>query len=355
MTTPQMLRRSRPLRQGVPLGTLAGIPLFVSPTWLIIAAILTIEYGRIADTWVAGLTGAPAYGVAALFAVLFAASILAHELGHAFVALALGRHVDSVVIYLLGGVSEIEESTRPRDEVLVAAAGPGVSIVLAGLGWAVSSAAEPHSVAWALAIWLTWGNGTVAIFNLLPGLPLDGGRVLRAGLWAATRSRYRSTTVAAWGGRVLAIALVAGQLALQRSWQGASLVSLPIALYLAFFLWVSAGQSLAQARRDERLSVITAGALARPVAIVGEAWTVQDAISRARTAGAQAIVVADAVGRPIGLLDDARVAAIAPEHWPWVLTAQAIMPLAPGASLPAALDGAQLIEAFRRHPAECTC
>ena len=142
--------------------------------------------------------------------MLFALCVLAHELGHTAVSLLLRHPVRRVVIFLLGGVSEIErEPDRPRDEFLIAAAGPLVSVVLAALAALGYLATAHHSMLGVLLLLLTWANGVVVVFNVLPGLPLDGGRLVRAAIWALTKSRLTGTLIGAWAGRVVAVGVFA--------------------------------------------------------------------------------------------------------------------------------------------------
>ncbi len=117
----------------LPVGRFFGVPIYFAPSWLLVAALLTVYYAPIVHDAVPDVSASTSYLLAATFAVLFALCVLAHELGHTAVSLALGNPVRRVVIFLLGGVSEIErDPDRPRDEFLVAAAGPLVSLLITG-------------------------------------------------------------------------------------------------------------------------------------------------------------------------------------------------------------------------------
>lgn len=168
----------------LPVGRFFGVPLYFAPSWILIAALITATYGGVVYDAVDGLTRSVSYLVALAFAVALALCVLLHELGHVGVSLALGRPVRRVVIFLLGGISEIEgDLERPRDELLVALAGPLVSLAVAGGSWLGYEATSPGGIAEVFWFLLLWSNLIVAVFNLLPGLPLDGGRVLRAVIW----------------------------------------------------------------------------------------------------------------------------------------------------------------------------
>jgi Zn-dependent protease len=192
----------------VRLGSVLGVPIFVTPSWLLIAAFITISYADFLHSQIAGLSTAGAYALALVFAVALAASVLAHELGHTVVSRALGLTVRRIVVFLLGGVSEIEgEPSRPRDEFAIAAAGPAVSFVLAGVCWAAATPVAPASSLGVMLSLLAWSNVVIAVFNVLPGLPLDGGRLVQAVVWMIGHNRNRGAIVAAWSGRVMAVVL----------------------------------------------------------------------------------------------------------------------------------------------------
>jgi len=157
-----------------------GIPVYISPYWFLIAGLFILLY---ANSLERSVSGNLRYLVSALFVVLLYASVLVHELSHCVVARAFHLPVRRILLYPLGGFSEIEkEAPTPAREFLVAAAGPAVSLVLAAVGYGLSRLV-PAGTAHVLVIQLVWANLLVGLFNLLPGLPLDGGRMLRAGIW----------------------------------------------------------------------------------------------------------------------------------------------------------------------------
>ena len=166
---------------GVPAGRYFGVPVYFSGSWFIFTAFITFSWAAVVRDNVSTISNGQSYAVALGFAVLLGISVLAHELGHCVVSIALGMKVRRVVIFLLGGVSEIEnEPERPAHEYLVAVAGPLVSLLLAAAGAAAYPALDADTVGRWLVVQLMLSNLLVMAFNLLPGLPLDGGRVLRA-------------------------------------------------------------------------------------------------------------------------------------------------------------------------------
>ncbi len=287
----------------LPTGRFFGVPIYFAPSWLLIGALLTIYYAPIVSHVVPHVTASAAY----LFAVLFAGCVLAHELGHTAVGLALGNPVRRVVIFLLGGVSELErDPSRARDEFLVAAAGPMVSLLIAGAaagGYQLVDAATLPGVLLALLI---WSNLVVALFNLLPGLPLDGGRVLRAAAWALGLSRLNASRVAAWTGRGVALLVAVSGLVLDRSSWGITAGLFSIAL--AAYLWFGASQSLRMAELTQRLPGVSLDALLRPGLLVPSDLSVAEALRRVWSGNARGLVdTAD--GSPAGILATADLAA----------------------------------------------
>jgi Zn-dependent protease/CBS domain-containing protein len=188
-----------------------GIPIGVHYTWAI--AVILITWSLAAGYFPSEYRGwaRPTYWVVGgAAALLLFISVLLHELCHSIVAQARGLAVKSITLFIFGGVSNIaHESEDPQDEFLIAVVGPLSSLVLAGLFWlglqAVPKGLGPLE---ALLYYLTTVNLMLALFNILPGFPLDGGRVLRAILWGATRSMVRGTTIASVVGQVVAFLFI---------------------------------------------------------------------------------------------------------------------------------------------------
>jgi len=212
--------------EGWQLLKIRGIPLRIHPTWFIILVVATLAFEgsyRIA----LGSTVGPAllWGVAFATALLLFISVLLHELGHSFVALAHGVKVNSITLFLMGGVASVEkECPSARGALLVAAAGPAVSLLLGlGLIASIHTASHLSPVLGAMVTELGRLNLVLALFNLLPGLPLDGGLILKALIWQATGNRRRGVEVANASGRFLAyLALGLGTVLLLRGSPGAT-------------------------------------------------------------------------------------------------------------------------------------
>ena len=204
------------------LGRILGIPVEVNFTWififLFITYILSEFFYQAEPSW----PQAQRWSVAVLTALLFFGSVLAHELSHSVVAVRIGIPVHKITLFIFGGVSQLaHEARRPRAEFLVAVVGPlsslAISGMFAGLWYLVSD--TYHGLG--TVFWLLAGvNLSLAVFNMLPGFPLDGGRVLRSALWGLTGSYWRATRVAARGGQLFGGLMISGGILLAVSSYG---------------------------------------------------------------------------------------------------------------------------------------
>ncbi|GGL91132.1 peptidase M50 [Nakamurella endophytica] len=294
---------------GLPIGRVAGIPLFLSWSWLLSALAIGVLATPVVEQSV-GLGGAAAVAVALLLAVLLGLSVLVHELGHCLAARSLGIPVLQVRLYLMGGVSELGRApVSPREEAVVAAAGPGLSAVLTAVFFLLTGSVQAHTVTWLLLVELALANGIVAVFNVLPALPLDGGRVLRAGVWRLSGRRRAGTVAASVGGYVVAAALVV--------WAGIALVQpgragpLQAGIAVATALFVAVGAAGEQ-REDRGVSWSTGGglaAVARPVVELPMEVPLELAL---RAAGSRAVILTGQDGVVAGILDRAAAVAALP-------------------------------------------
>jgi len=334
----------------MPVGRFFGVPIYFSPSWLLIAALLTFSYAPIVRDVVPDATASTAYLLAAVFAVLFACCVLAHELGHTAVSLALGNPVRRVVIFLLGGVSELErDPARPRDEFLVAAAGPLVSLLIAGAAAGGYQFVDGATLPGVLLELLVWSNLVVAVFNLVPGLPLDGGRLLRAAVWAVGHSRMAGTRVAAWAGRGVAVLVAISGLVIDRSSWG--FTGGLFSIVLAAYLWFGASQSLKVGELMERLPGVHLDALLRPGLLVPPDLSVAEALRRVWSGHARGLVLVDAADQPSAIVDEALIGAVLPERRAWTQLADVSRPLEAGLILSVRLTGEDLLRAVRATPA----
>ena len=205
------------MRGNISLGRVFGIPLRLHYTWFIIFALVTVSlvlnplveppYPPIAQRIILGI----------LTSLLFFASIVTHELAHSILAIRNNISVKEITLFVFGGVSQItKEATSPRAELLIAIVGPLTSLALAGIfyGLHLLLVIANQILAASLMWWLAWINVLLAVFNLIPGFPLDGGRILRALVWHRTHDYHRATLIATKVGRGIAYAFIAGGIAL---------------------------------------------------------------------------------------------------------------------------------------------
>lgn len=188
------------------IGSLFGIPLFLDPLWFVILGLAILNFGVAYQEW----GTFTAWSAAVVMALLLFASVLLHELGHSLVAQSQGIKVNSITLFLFGGIAAIEEESKtPGQAFQVAIAGPAVSIILfflLRLGANVIPESSPVSV---MVGDLARINLVVALFNLIPGLPLDGGQVLKAALWKVTGDRFQAVHLAAKAGQILGYGAIA--------------------------------------------------------------------------------------------------------------------------------------------------
>jgi Zn-dependent protease/CBS domain-containing protein len=329
-----------------------GIPVYISPYWFVIAGVFIIIY---ANDLAATLHGATRFIVAAAFVVLLYVSVLFHELSHSLVARGYGLPVRRILLYPLGGFSEIEqEPPTPGREFLVSAAGPALSLVLAAAGYGLMHVVPPDTIGGTLCSQLRWANLVVGIFNLLPGLPLDGGRMLRAVIWKLSGRQAMATIAAAWAGRVLAVGLfvipfVTGAVTL--SGTGGDITTVIWLLVIAGFMWTGAGQAIKATRFRERLPALQARRLARKAVSVAADTPLAEAIRRADESHARAVVIVDHEDTPIAILNETAVMATPEQRRPWLEAGSLARTLEPNMVLSADLSGLALLDAIRHNPA----
>src|SRR6266540_6005079 len=211
-------REAVAMRQTITLGRVAGIRLGLNGGAVVIVVLLAagLAFGRLPAVH-PGQSPVVYLTAGLVAAVLFLASILAHELAHALVARANGVEVEAITLWLLGGVAELRnEPKTPGAEFAIAVVGPVTSGVVGGLFGAVAfglSSAEAGGIAVAVASYLAVTNVALAVFNLVPAAPLDGGRVLRAAVWRWTGDRTKASVVAARAGRIFGFVLIAAGVA----------------------------------------------------------------------------------------------------------------------------------------------
>jgi Zn-dependent protease len=302
---------------GVPLGRLFGFPVVLSPSWLVLAVALTVGYGRLLDR-----EGPVAYVWGAGLVACLAGSVLLHELGHAVACRWVGIGVRSVTLELLGGYTDMDrDAPGPGVEAVVSLAGPAVSGLLGLLAAGAAALVPPHVAGHEVAVQLAAANLVIAAFNILPGLPLDGGRALLAAVWAWTGDQYRGIRVAGRAGWVVAGGCLAAAVVVAVQGRGAvpgpgHLIAVLALVLVALSVGHGAGEAVRLGRLGARLPLLSAVALARPVFRVPTGTPLDEAHRRADEAGAggATLGVADADGAVVALVNAALDAAVPAER-----------------------------------------
>lgn len=294
------------MKQSLRLGRMAGIPVGAHWSVLVILVIIADILGTSVLPGVIPHQRASAYWMMAIVgALLFVSSLLAHELAHALVARSKGVHVRSITLWMLGGVTELDgEPTAPSADLQVALAGPATSVAAAA-AFAVAALATGRLggpvVATAVFTWLALMNALLAIFNMLPGAPLDGGRVLRALLWRRYGDRARAERAAAAAGRYLGAAVAAvgaGEFVAWRNLGGLWLV------LIGWFLISAAGAEAGAAKAKDALAGVRVGDIMTPDPDTAPAWiTAADFIDRVARQSRQSVFpVVDLDGALVGVV-----------------------------------------------------
>ena len=243
------------MKGNIKIGNLFGIPFFVNPSWFFILGLVTWSYGsnlaRFAD-----FTGSMPWILGFITALLLFASVLAHELGHSFVAISQGISVKSITLFIFGGLAALEkESDTPEQAFSVAIAGPLVSILLFGIFTLVDANFALPTVVKAVVSPVAYINLILALFNMIPGLPLDGGNALKAIVWKITGNPNKGVIFAGKAGQVVGwIAIALGVLSIA----GISQVGSFWTLLIGFFLLQNAGMATRSATVQDKLDQYTA-------------------------------------------------------------------------------------------------
>jgi Zn-dependent protease/predicted transcriptional regulator len=310
------------------VGRIAGIEVRIDSSWAVIALLITYSMYLRLSVLYPELSGGGAVGLAIVSAVLFFGSVLVHELAHAVVSQARGIRVQDITLFLFGGATRARvESRGPGDEFLIALVGPLTSGILAGLFGIVASLGGgvlSTPLAGTLA-YLAWTNLLLAGFNLVPGFPLDGGRLLRSAIWKATGSLARATQIASLAGQGVGWLLVAGGVAFLLAGDLAG------GIWFAFIGWflVQAARSsyqelqLQQLLRRVEAEEVMAGDLRRIPPEVSLQEAVDDYFMRYDHSG----FPVEEQGRTIGLLTLRGVRRVPREQWPTRRVREHMVPL----------------------------
>jgi Zn-dependent protease len=339
----QQRRRRGSGLQGQLIGRPFGVPIYISPSWLLFVGVITVWFAPVVASEVPGI-GSARYLVAATFGVFLGLSVLAHEIAHCVVARRFRIPIERITLSFLAGHSVLaEEPKTPGRASAVAAAGPVANLVIAAGSLVALHQFPVGGVGAILAAGLAWSNAVVGVYNALPGLPLDGGQLLRAAIWRITGSVRKGTIGAAWAGRVIAVCTAVAGVALAGTHPSSSAISTLWAFVIAATIWVSSTQVLRQQALRDRLPGISARALSRSSISVSADLPLAEAVRRAQEAHAQGIVIVDDDGRPTGVVKEAAVTAMPAPRRPWVSAGSVARHISVGELIDASWSGEELL------------
>jgi Zn-dependent protease len=332
------------------VGSVGGIDVMVRSSWLLMAALIAYLLAPQIERTAPDL-GAWKYVAGVAVAVLLTLSLLLHELSHALMSKHFGIGVRSITLHFIGGVTEIDgEPASPKQELWISVVGPLTSIGVGAAGLGLGLVVPVGLLGLAVDL-LAWANIVVGVLNLVPGFPLDGGRVLRAAVWKLTGDPHRGTAAAGWAGRGVAVLMFSSPLLMRAAGRSPDVIDFMIALVFGWFLWSAATGAIVSARVRSRLPALQGRALARRTVAVPAELPLAEAIERARLAEAPMIVTLHPDGAPAGIVNQAAAVATPQERRAWVPVGTVSRTLTSGTTLPADIAGEPLIRAMQAAPA----
>jgi Zn-dependent protease len=330
------------------IGRALGIPIHVHASWFVVFFFLTwsLATGYLPET-MPGLSAPRYWGMGGIAALLLFLSVLLHELGHSYVALRYQIPIKQITLFIFGGVAHMgKEPPSPRAEFLIAIAGPLVSLILGAgcLGGAIAVesffARSGFQGLVVLGGLLGMVNVQLGLFNLIPGFPLDGGRVLRAGLWAWNKDFNRATSQAALAGLGFGVALgLIGAVLMVGVWSGAMEHSIATngvwLIFIGGFLFSTALASRRQAALQTSLASVTVRqVMVHRVVMVPPDMTVQDAVDQYFVAHGFGGFPVCEEGQVLGVVTVRDVQALPTEFWPWRRVREIMRPASPAFCIP---------------------
>jgi Zn-dependent protease/CBS domain-containing protein len=313
-------------RSNIPLGEILGIPIALDYSWFLIFALITwtLAVGYYPAEF-PGWASQTYWLLGAVTAVLLFASVVLHELGHSTVARRFGIRVRRITLFIFGGVAQIDaEPPTPRAEFLIAIAGPAVSLALALLFRLLRSPVAAVLPLLALVRYLGYINLALVLFNLIPGFPLDGGRVLRALLWGATGKLTRATVIAATVGRAVALLFIlAGVFQIFAG-------NFINGLWIAFIGWFLESAAVGQVQQQSAQGFLTghsvSDAMSTNYGVVPAETTIQQLVDEFVLTSGRRVFVVMRGDEAVGLCTLHEVKAVPRAQWPAVRVDEAMIP-----------------------------
>ncbi len=310
--------------------------------WLLLAVLLAFVVGPVASHALPTLGVAGGYLVGLGFAALLLGSVLLHELAHAWVARHRGVQVRQIVLTLVGGHTEMAQAGTAATSALIAVAGPLTNLAVAAVAWLAWQNVPGGGVPALLLAMVASSNALVTAFNLLPGLPMDGGWILEALVWRVTGRRWTGTIAAAWCGRVVAVGLPVVAIGVpMASGASPSLFSVIWAAAVGAMLWTSAGAFIAGAGVWRRVEAFSIRGVARPAVAAPVRAVLADL-----PADGEVVVLGDR-GDVVGYVDRVATAAVPAEARGTTPVGAVLVPLPAGAVIDGRLTGRDAVRAVQ--------
>jgi Zn-dependent protease/predicted transcriptional regulator len=320
------------MKAQIKLGRIFGVEIGLHYSWLLIALLITFSLAGTFQQNNPGWSDGLRWGLAIVTAILFFASIVVHELSHALVAKLRGLPVRSITLFALGGVAQIEkEAADAKTEFWMGIIGPITSFVLGvvclaitiALGWTPPD--FPHRPLPAMLMWLGLINIGLAAFNMIPGFPLDGGRVLRGIIWWITGNAKRATTIAARVGQVIAFAMIV--YGVFQFFRGTGINGLWMA-FIGWFLLSASRESYAHMVISEGLRGLRVGdVMSRDFPIVDSYTNLQTFAEENLTRTGRRFWVVTLNAQPEGIITPTEIGAVPRNRWPYTTVADVMRPL----------------------------
>jgi len=298
---------------GIKILRVWGIPIYLHISWFVIFALITLSLAKQFTSQHPGWSQTQHYALGIITSVLFFASVVFHELSHSFVARRYGIPVQSITLFIFGGLAGIgREPNNARQEFNIAIAGPLSSLFLAGCFFLVARFFHGDEMVVAATGWLWQINLALAIFNLVPGFPLDGGRILRALAWGVTGNFQRATQIASNAGKIFAyvMILIGVWQALNGNWVGGLWTA-----FIGWFLLSAAQESFAQvAIRSTLTGVRAADVMTHDIPTVTRDMSLEEYVHEVLRTGVMTHIVTGA-GVPVGLVSLAAARKVPRDEW----------------------------------------
>jgi Zn-dependent protease/predicted transcriptional regulator len=313
-----------PRASGLRIGHVFGIPIYVHPSWFVIFALITFSLATQFTQQHPHWSHAQHWSLGILTSLLFFGSVVFHELAHGAVATRYRIPVASITLFVFGGIARIgREPDNAKQEFNIAIAGPLSSYFLSGVFWLLLHLFPQSEMLGALAFWLAWVNFGLATFNLVPGFPLDGGRIFRALVWGFTHNYERATRLAARSGRLIAYAMI-----VFGSWHALSgdfIGGLWIA-FIGWFLLTAAQETVAQVAVRTALAGLRASdVMSHEIPTVGRETSLEEYGQQLLRTGRRChLVMSD--GRVLGLMDVRALNSVPREQWSGTSVQAAMIP-----------------------------